>query len=338
MTNSRAIYQTVAGLGLSRAQVRRLLPSWWEPAMEEEQDGAAELALHISRRLSLELSSLMGGKVVPKGAVANIAYKHRADADAGRLVAASCIASSLAQAIVAALPTPYVELPSHTEAFRSLAKEINRGGFLNFDSLLAICWAYGIPVIPLPHLPVGVRKMDGAALALADRPAIVLAKRKSSKAWLSFILAHEIGHIVLGHIKPGSTIIDVSLQDASTYAIEPEIDGQEAEADKFAMDLLGGPYADEAIQRWGGRLSPVEMAVQARTISHEIDADPAHLILRYAFRTKRWAEATMALGFIQEDLDPQKALIECLGKNLDLERVAPDLQDLVEQVTGLQEG
>ncbi|TAK90338.1 MAG: ImmA/IrrE family metallo-endopeptidase [Burkholderiaceae bacterium] len=336
MPNSKAIYQTVAGLGLSRAQVRRLLPSWWEPAMEEQADGVIELAMHISRRLSLELSSLMAGHLVPKGAVANIAYKHRADADAGRLVAASYIASSLAQAITAALPTPFAELPADAASFRALAKKINGGGFLNFDALLQLCWTHGIPVIPLPHLPVGVQKMDGAALALQDRPAIVLAKRKSSKAWLSFILAHEIGHIVLGHITPGTTIIDVSLQDASTYATDTDADRQEAEADQFAMAVLGGPEADQLIQSWNSRLSPVEMAVEARTASIKIDADPAHLILRYAFRTRRWAEAAMALGFIQEDVDPQGALVSHLAEHLDLDRVAPDLQDLVGQVTGLQ--
>lgn len=336
MHNAKAIYQTVAGIGLTRAQVRRLLPSWWEPSMEEHVDGVAELAMHISRRLSLDLPALMEGKIVPKGAVADIAYKHRADADAGRLVAASYIASSLAQAIIAALGTPFIEFPSDTKAFRALSKKVNSSGFLNFDTLLDLCWMHGIPVIPLPHLPVGVQKMDGAALALHDRPAIVLAKRKSSKAWLSFILAHEIGHIVLGHIKPGSTIIDVSLQDASTYATDQEADKQEADADQFAMELLGGAYANETIRSWSDRLSPVEMAVEARTASTAIDVDPAHLVLRYAFRTKRWAEATMALGFIQEDLDPQGALIDRLSMHLDLNRVAPDLQDLVGQVTGLQ--
>lgn len=335
MTNSAAstLYRTVGALGLTRAQVRRLLPSWWEPALESRPDGIAELGLHLSRRLSLDFSALLEGKIVPKGAVTNIAFKHQSNVTPEKLSAACFVASSLAQAIIAALPAPYQPLPSSPEELTRLLRQ-NANGIVGFDALLAVCWSRGIPVIPLPHLPVGVRKMDGAALRVADRAAVVIAKRKSSRAWLSFILAHEMAHLALGHVAAGATIIDVALQDMSTYATESSSDKQERDADTFALEILGGKDVEAAVRAWSSRMSPVELAVEARRAGQALGVEPGHLILRHAFLTKQWSDAVTALNFLSEDLDPESALIGCLRSELDMERVAEDMQDMVTQVTG----
>lgn len=329
---AKSLYKTVAGLGLKPAQVRQLLPAWWAPEIEKAADGLAELALHLSRRLSIDHAALLEGRLVPKGAVTKLAFKHRANADPTTLAASSFIASSLSQALVAAMTTPYQPMPADATALRQLASE--RYGSLSFDALLGVCWSHGIPVIPLPRLPVGVRKMDGAALLVGERPVIVIAKKKSSRAWLSFILAHEIGHIVLGHVRPGSSIVDISLQEASTYSAESSQDGQEAEADAFALELMGGRAVADEIAAWRDDASPVEIAVQARQGGQRLRIEAGHLILRHAFVTRRWPEAITALRFLSEDVDPEAALIGHLSQHIELDRVAEDLQDLVAQVTG----
>src|SRR5690606_17566942 len=115
-------------------------------------------------------------------------------------------------------------------------------------------------------------------LFVGDRPVIVIAKKKSSRAWLSFILAHEIGHIVLGHVSAGSSIVDISLQEASTYAAESAQDAQEADADAFALDLMGGQAVANVIAAWRDDLSPVELAVQARQAGQQLGIEAGHLI------------------------------------------------------------
>lgn len=330
---AKTLYKTVGQLGLTRAQVRRLLPEWWEPDLEIEPDYAAELAVHLSRRLSIDLQSLLGGTVVPKGAVSNLAFKHRANVDAASLSAASFIASSLAQAILAALPMPYEPLPFDVKAVRDEACRLQDGP-LGFDALVNLCWSHGIPVIPLPNLPVGVRKMDGAALQVGNRPVIVLAKKKSSRSWLSFILAHEMGHIVRGHLLPGSSIVDVSLQETVTYLTESSSDVQESEADEFALQTMGGVEVDQEISGWSANAAPVELAVSARRAGSRLNVEAGHFILRHAFATKRWPEAVLALRFLSEDFNPEAALIAQLKRRLDMELIADDLQDLVRQVTG----
>ncbi len=335
LADAHTLYQTVRPLGLTKAQVRGLLPSWWAPELESDPNGVAELGLHLSRRLSLDLPALMGGRLVPKGAVAQVAYKHRSGVDPEKFAAASFIASSLAQAILDAFPVPVRELPADPQSLRAAAQAAAHEAVVGFDALLALCWASGIPVIPLPHLPVGVRKMDGAALRVGNRSVIVIAKRQSSRAWLSFILAHEIGHLALGHIAAGSTIIDVALQDAATYATESASDAEERDADQFALATLGGPQVEAAIARWSPRDSAPALAVAARKLGQALNVEPGHLVLRHAFESKQWAESANALRFLSEDLNAEATLIAQLRAHVDLELLAEDLQELIANVTGL---
>ena len=331
--NAKTIYQTVAQLGLKPSQVRRLLPEWWDPQVEKAPSGASELAMLLGRRLSLDVVALMNGQLSPKGAMASVAFKHRAGLDPHSLAAASAIASSLAQTVLAALPSGSRRLPSRA---RELSEAATNGGrhMLGFDSLLTLCWDHGIPVIPLPNLPVGVRKMDGAALQIGERPVIVLAKKKSSRAWLSFILAHEIGHIALGHLTPGSIIVDISLQEGATYATDDQGDRQEAEADAFALEAMGGEAVEAEVAQWAAQLAPVELAVKARTAAKTHNVEPGHFILRHAFIHRRWPDAVTALRFISEDLNPEASLLQEFEKRLDMSAVSDDMQDLVSQITG----
>jgi hypothetical protein len=336
MTKSTAtqLYKTVAKLGLTRAQVRRLLPGWWSADLEQQPDSAAELAMHLSRRLSVDLRSLIRGEVVPKGAVAKLAFKHRANINPATLSASTFIASSLAQAVLSALRMDYRPLPSDPKGLRARAQEITPDQPFGFASLVNMSWAHGIPIIPLPNLPVGVRKMDGAALQVGNRPVIVLAKKKSSRAWLSFILAHEMGHVALGHLQPGSSIIDISLQETSTYLTESASDTQEGEADDFALAAMGGVDVAAEIKRWSAADTPVELAVNARRAAARLHVEAGHFILRHAFASRRWPEAMTALRFLSEDFNPESTLVAQLKESLDLDLVSDDLQDMVASVTG----
>jgi len=303
--------------------------------VETRADGVAELAMLLSRRLSVDVAALMRGELRPKGAATQLAYKHAAHVDQAQLAAATYLASSLAQAVSASMSQPYVPLPQSLEVLQAEVRAADQHGVLGFDAMLAVCWNHGIPVIPLPNLPVGVRKMDGAALQVANRPAIVLAKKRSSRAWLSFILGHEMGHIAQGHLRPGASIVDISLKDSSEYVSETVGDRQEQEADEYALEVLGGAQVAAAIRSWPAHASPVELAVLAREGGRALGIEPGHLVLRAAFETKRWADAASALNYLSEDMNPQEVLAARLRTHLSLELVAEDLQDLIASITGL---
>jgi hypothetical protein len=331
--NAATIYDAVAALGLKRAQARRLLPDWWDPQIESTPGGAAELALLLGRRLSLDVRALIEGSAQRRGAAHSIAYKHQIGLDDGALSAASCIAASLAQAVAAAMHRPLTLLEPDPERLRERLRA--GGAVVNFDALLDLCWNHGIPVIPMPHLPVGIRKMDGAVLGLAERPAIIIAKRKPSRAWLSFILAHEMGHIAAGHVAAGASIVDVALQEAAGYATESAGDAQETQADQWALTLLGGTAAQGIVQAWKPWADAVDLAVRAREEGRAAGIEPGHLLLRFAFTSKRWPEAQAALRFLREDVDADQALMQAMQAHLDLDAIAEDMRDLVTQITGV---
>jgi IrrE N-terminal-like domain len=331
----KEIYAALSPLGIKRAQLRTLLPDWWQESLASTQDGAWEFILLVARTLSLDASALARGEIKRVGAVTSLAYKHSRKADSSQLTGSTLIAASLAQAIVAAMDRPFRAPSRDPLVLHSRVKEVG-GGTADFDSLLAFCWESGIAVIPLPYLPVGMKKMDGAALMIGKRPVIIISRRHDSKSWLSFILGHELGHIALGHLAPDSSIIDVALQKESTYAAESSADPQEVQADAFSLAVLGGGNAERAQADWSSRESAVNLAIAARDKAAALGIAPGHLILRYAFRTKRWPEAATALRFLSEDFDAQTGVAAALSAHLKFDELADDLKNLISKVTGVE--
>lgn len=333
VSNAKIVYDQLKEFGLTRAQVRKLLPAWWEPDAEKYEDGFAELCVLIGRRLCLDSGALMNGLVKPRTPI-SLAYKHRVGATHQSLQGATSIALSLSAVISEAVKTPYSRIPATPEIFAAQVRLVG-DGLVGLRSMISTCWAMGVPVIPMPNLPVGLRKMDGAVIKSNNRPIILISKKKSSQAWLAFILAHEIGHIARGHLDRDSSIIDVSLQEQATYEADAEDDQQEREADKYALDLLGGTDLESIVSKWAIRASPAEIAVRAREFHKELGIEAGHLVLRYAFKTKRWPESIAALKYLREDSDAEVVMQETLIQHMDFNLVADDLRDFVMQITGI---
>jgi hypothetical protein len=178
--------------------------------------------------------------------------------------------------------------------------------------------------------------MDAAVIKVVNRPAIIISRKNSSRAWLSFIIAHELGHIVNGHLDADGSIIDVSLQEQATYETGLSSDLQEREADSFALAMFGGEQTDSIISGWPDRISAVDIAIRAREAAEDIGVESGHLVLRYAFRTRRWPDAMNAMSFLSEDADPESELKSILARSLDFDLVSDDTKDYVCQITGIE--
>ncbi|MBT8611568.1 ImmA/IrrE family metallo-endopeptidase [Polynucleobacter paneuropaeus] len=283
--------------------------------------------------MSLDAVALSKGEFFPKGAVANISYKRNALVNPQDFQASTLIASSISNAIISSIKVPYQALPKNVWELNEEIRAIGKGS-IDFDALLNYCWRKGVPVISLSNLPFGLKKMDGAALKVGDRPVIILAKKNNSKSWLSFILAHELGHIALGHLENNSSIVDIALQQESTFDSDNAGDSMELEADKFALNILGGPLAQETQERWGDFDSAITLATNARAAANLLGCSAGHLILRYAFRTKRWPEAASALKFLREDFDAQKEIVKSMASGIAFDDLSNDVQDLIIRITG----
>ena len=330
------VFRGLKSVGLTKGQVTAILPSWWEPDIARSESGLWETALLLGRRLSLDAAALVEGRVQQTSDVSEPRFKHTVRVTADQLAAATLMASSLAKAVIGAMPELRSIMPAKPTAQAIREKLLSTpGGIVDFDALLCLCWNWGIPVIPIPNLPKGVRKMDAAAIKVGSRSAIVIALRNNSKAWLGFLLAHELGHICLGHVADNAAIIEGSLSDTADFDAESQNDRQENEANAFAHALLGGSQADRVIALWPEATSSVELAVRAKADAAAVRTAPGHMILRHAFKTHRWIEARIALNFLAEDLDAQDALVSRMREELDTNAISEDLQDFVEQVTGV---
>jgi hypothetical protein len=328
------LFRSLRTIGLTRGQVDAILPEWWEPDMARTESGIRETALLIGRRLNLDALALLEGRVQRLREISPPRYKHTVRVTSEQLIPATLIASSIARAIIGSMPERSTLLATSAQEVRASILA-TPGARIDFETLLTYCWAHGVPVIPLPHLPRGVKKMDAAAIRVGKRPTIVISLRNNSKAWLSFLLAHELGHLCLNHVPDDAALIEGSLSDSTEFDAQSQLDTQELEANVFAHSLLVGPDADGFVSQWPGDLPPISMATLAMDQAQLLRTAPGHLVLRYAFRTHRWPEARTALNFLAEDLDAQSSLVNRLRQEIDTSLIGEDLQDYVEQITGV---
>jgi hypothetical protein len=329
------IFRGLRDLGLTKGQVASLLPAWWTPEIAATEAGLWETAVLLGRRLSIDSPALVAGEVRPIAGIEATRYKHTVRVTPLQLRAATLMATSLARAVVESmLPSTGGALPQAASSIRDSILAMT-GAIISFDTLVDYCWSHGIPVIPLPNVPHGVKKMDASAIRVDGRPAIVISIRNNSKAWLSFLVAHELGHLCLGHVSPNASIVEGSISDSADFDVGGETDQQELQANAFAHELMGGHEIDQIIERWARDLPAVSLATSAMADARPLRTAPGHLILRHAFLTRQWPEARSALNFLSDDLDAQSTLVERLSREIDTAQLADDLQDYVERLTGV---
>jgi Zn-dependent peptidase ImmA (M78 family) len=130
-------------------------------------------------------------------------------------------------------------IPTSAEELRSAA--LDSSGHLTLASLTQWAWAAGIPVVPI----LGSGAFAAASWHVDERSVIVLKDSRPFAAFWLFDLAHELGHVALGHIRDRGVVdIDSPIPQKST-------DAQEDAANQFALKLLLPGHSDliEAIRK-----------------------------------------------------------------------------------------
>jgi hypothetical protein len=164
------------------------------------------------------------------------------------------------------------------------------------------------------------------AVKVRGRPIVVLCKKTKAPAWLLFILAHELGHIVLGHIPDDGVLIDENVDTN-------ERDDEEMAANAFALELLTGKR--EANFRAGGRWPNAEMLVHfAKEYGRELKIDPGHIILNYAHTMGKefFPVANAALGKLGSP-DAMGVVRRKLAQHLDWSRLPEDSSEFLMRVS-----
>ncbi|BAZ13534.1 hypothetical protein NIES4071_53730 [Calothrix sp. NIES-4071] len=193
------LYERLSAIGLPEKFIReQALPDWWDSEFEDTGGAVVEAAAYISRRLNLDINSLLAPSSTPTFKRSCVArFKTKQGVVVNELLVAHCIAARIAEMVAFACTTELKLLPESALFVRN--KILEDRDFVDMFGLLQFCWSCGIPVVHFDRYPKSQDKFDGMVASFDHRPVIVISLNRSSRAWLAFILAHELGHIIKGH-------------------------------------------------------------------------------------------------------------------------------------------
>lgn len=280
--------------GFSRAAIRAAWPSWWSEEAGKTPSGRAELRFALARRLGLEPKALLGERVE---FVWNdeARFKHLSTHDVVQRAALTSFGMSVGRLLLRATPSE----PKRSVGAEELRNAILAGSpFVDLGSLIGTCWALRIPVIHLRVFPLEAKSMHAMVVGVDGRFAILLGRDAAYPAPVAFTLAHELGHVMMGHLANAPALID--LEDP---ALASDGDEQEEEADRFALTLLtGSPEPD--IRTNIDHFNAPTLAAAVLRAAVEYAVEPGTLALCLAHGRGLWPVAMSALGFIYGERKP----------------------------------
>lgn len=309
-----------------------LLPEWVTPEVLSDAAVSSEVAAILAKRLGLRASPLFtASPQVESLRRRDIKYKRSLPNKSKDLTAATSIAVSIAESIASACR---VEFSPFSDNADTLRREVLASSdyWVGLRNLLMTCWSHGIPVVYLAGLGQGVAKMDGMVVHTSERPVIILSKSSPLWAWQLFILAHEIAHIVLGHVAPGEILIDEELGEDS-YALEDE-DLDERAADMFAIEVLNGKK-NATYTVSGDQVNFKELAHTAHEFGKANQIDPGHIVLNFANKSGKWDIGIAAAKLLESERQPAWAVInEAMWGGIDPKALPLDTVEFLGKVTG----
>ncbi|WP_448680032.1 ImmA/IrrE family metallo-endopeptidase [Pseudomonas nicosulfuronedens] len=323
--SAKAAFETLKAAGYPRAYIEKLLPEWWDNSLFKSAAGVTQFALILKQRLGLSVHIDNAGNLVIDAKPARTRFKHRSDTLEAELNVAASLGIALSKLALFCAKQPYSALPADPKVVREKLLAVSGRGHVDFEGLLDLCWVSGIPVLFLSALPKTSKRMTGMALSIEGRPVIVLGLHHDQHSRQLFVLAHELGHILCGHLEGDSVLIDedlVEVTDSLAGSRTARKDAEEKEADAFALSLIRNGHSDAAVAIRAD--SAVGLASAAAIKGQELGVDPGHLILSYARANDDWMRANMALGYGRSQTNALKVIKERFFANTDLQLLSDE--------------
>jgi hypothetical protein len=308
-----------------------VLPDWAEEAVTTKA-GVLELTGFMIRHFGLELDSEghLRRRVLPEAR-----FKNTQGTSSDQVEATRAAATAVARLLARSIRTPWTGIDPNAATTRHRLLGTSPRGWIDFEELLDYAWRSGIPVLYLPELPTGGRKMEGMVTFVGGRPAIVLSKKDDHPDWMLFILAHEIGHLANGHLveKDGQAIVDEAVEKDGSTA-----DAQEREANCYALRLLAAEQNE--LQLNGRILNAKELAAAAISYGRTHSISPGHVILNVVNNTRINGQPLFSLGRAALKLLPKEIVSGTTGdlaraaarRYLDLDALGHDSVEYLEKL------
>lgn len=313
--------------GIANAAVDAAWPQWWSSDAESSLSATAELTFTIARRLGLSPRHLLDGdaKFVWRDGTK---YKRLTATASGEEAAISSFGCALARAAVAGA------VESHARAYGALAIReavLRNATFVDAPALLSFAWSIGIPVLQLRVFPLVRKRMHAMSVGVRDRAAILLARADSYLAPMTFTLAHEIGHVMLGHLSGADAVVDFEAPLES-----PDLDDdEEIDANQFALELLTGQAQPEVVTD-ADQFTATQLAHAVSEHGPRLGIEPGVLAMCAGHGTKQWEKTYGALKIIPPHQQDVSTYINNIANGqLDWSAMTGDNRDYLRVMMGL---
>ena len=283
--------------GLTDSVISAAWPDWWSDAADASPSAQAELRFTLARKLGLDPRSLLAEEA-PRF-LWNEAAKYKnfsGDNDKDR-PAITSFGASIGRMLIKGVPN-YQPIEG-TSAATIRSSILANQPFIRLEHILAMTWGIGVPTVHLRVYPLSAKRMCAMAVRTRERASILLARDSQYPASIAFHLAHEVGHVALGHVEEDSALVDMEYPGQS----QENADDEELAADRYALELLTGD-PDFTVEKLGQGRSARQLAQEALKIGPANHIEPGTLALCYGHITQEWPTVQAAMAHIYDNPIP----------------------------------
>lgn len=294
--------------GLTDDAISAAWPEWWSDSADTSPSAQAELRFTLARKLGLDPTSLLDEETPHfvwedfakyKNFTGDITHEHPAITSFG---------ISVSRIAIQGVEEAYNLVGQSANSLRKTLLKHNQ--YIRLQDLLVLLWGVGVPVIHLRVYPLKAKRMCAMAVRQGTRHCILLAKDTKYPASIAYYLAHELGHIALGHIAEDGGLVDM---DDTLEQLNNE-DPEEVAADKFALELLTGD-PDFAVEKQGRGHNAKELAAESISKGNEHGIEPGTLAMCYGHSTGEWGTVHKALTFIYSEPIPAWSVVNRIASH-----------------------
>lgn len=322
------LYQKLSQIGLKQTYVRENgLPSWWDDELNDKPVAVLEGAGYIAKNLNLDLSSLLTPeKEVRFNTPPHTKFKQHNSQNKEHPYLAQALASRVAELIALGVNPQCTPLPNDAHTIRE--EILSHHQTVNLTSLLDYCWSKGIAVGYFHHFPQKAKKFAGLIQGYSTCPVIILSSQPKYCAKLAFDLAHELGHLALGHLKDG-VLVDEEIEFGGN-------DEEECQANQFATYLLLGDCDKGLGSQKFKNAKKFSHYVLKQFIPYHPDIDVGAIILNYGWHNKTYFPLAMsALKILEPNPNGDKIINDTLANQLDWDTFNDETYEYLEKVLGV---
>jgi len=329
-----SLYDKLSQLGFNQDYIENnALPSWWSDELNDKPTAVLEGAGYISENFNLELKSLLREESIRFNPPPKTKFKGQHSSDTDYFNAARALASRVAELIACStVDIDFIPLPTDVKEIR--AEILVNSPKINLDSLLQYCWDKGIVVGYFNNFPEKIKKFAGFVQRQASSPVIILSSSRKESGILTFDLAHELGHLALGHLEEG-ILIDEKILSDNESRLESSNDAEENEANKFAADLLLGNCVEDLANK---TMNSVQHLVN--WANKKVKENPTvgldSVILNYAWHSGDWGRSHSALKQLSLDIsNDQQTINSYLADRLNWDNFNDETYEYLEKALGV---